>query len=379
MAKKSKSTASTPQPKSTTTSTPKPKSTVPTPKTAPAAVDFSRHDAPVEDVESGPEEEATPAVRASKRKAPLDRVAPTPSSSKKPRVAIHTTEATPISAAGKKSSLRHMDASVEIPIPSPTATKPTTATGKHIRFDDDDGPNEFYTPQEGPARNPLDAQQAGDEPGVEGEEEGEGEDSDDDAPEAVSTSTSAAQAAKAAEAAARAAEKQQEDLRRKRQERDAKFKKQAEARKKTQQLPTTTADPAPEEKDTRLPDIGTASSSSRKRIGKRSLPSILPDEFLASDSESDAGSGDDDGAETASGTRKIKFNTAARQVARAEARHPADHRVGGTVYRVMKKQGPREMAPKGGRYSRNAREMLLGRGRPGALVGGARKGFLVKR
>lgn len=299
---------------------------------------------------------------------------------------MHTeqTTVTSASASGKKSSRKYRNVKIEIPIMS-------TPKGKHIVFDDvdgddadgddadgGDGPSEFFTPQEDVKTGGLEAQLQEDE---------EDEDSDDDeAPEAISTSTAAAQAAKATQAAARAAEKQQDNERRKRQERDAKFKKQAETRneqqKKQAPVPAAKNDdsdsddnvPAPTKNEPASRLVTALSTSSRKRLDRRTLPSVLPDEFLESDSEAEE-EGEED--ESAARPKKIKFNTAARQVVSAEARHPADQRVGSTVYRVMKKQGESKLAPRGGKYSKNAREMLLARGRtvPRTSV---KKRFLVK-
>lgn len=119
-------------------------------------------------------------------------------------------------------------------------------------------------------------------------------------------------------------------------------------------------------------------ASTRKRLDKHSLPAVLPDDFLeaasldGSDDEEEKEDGMDGGAARA---RRARFNTAARQVARAESRVPQDQRVGSTVYRVMKRQGDARLAPKVGRQSRNAKEAMMGRGRPAAK----KAGFLVKK
>lgn len=149
---------------------------------------------------------ATPARKGGKRKASQDEgdEAESPGA-KKPKVSssssVKLTET--VTESGKKKHA-HRNVKVEIPVSTPV-TKPP---GKHIVFNDDDGPAEFFTPQEAPAQELLDAQLseaavAGGQTG----EDGEGSDSDDDAPEAVSTQTAAAQAAKSAQAATRAAEK----------------------------------------------------------------------------------------------------------------------------------------------------------------------------
>lgn len=156
--------------------------------------------------DSGPETEvvATPARKCGKRKASQDEGDEVESpGAKKPKVSsIKLTET--VTESGKKKRA-HRNVKVEIPVSTPV-TKPS---GKHIVFNDDDGPAEFFTPQEAPAQELLDAQlsEATGPGGQTGEDEDEGSDSDDDAPEAVSTQTAAAQAAKSAQAATRAAEK----------------------------------------------------------------------------------------------------------------------------------------------------------------------------
>lgn len=397
---------------------------------------------------------ATPRSIATKRKAGDDARTPSgvgssrSSSAKKPKVSIHTITTVTPSSSGKKSSRpethRHSSAHVELPLASTTTTTMTppakpSGSGKRIVFDDEDEnenenedndttTGEFHTPREAPPHNPIEAQllsvsadggKGGDHD--DGSGSGSDSDSDDEAPEAVSTSTAAAQAAQATQAAARAAEKQEEALRRKRQERDSRFRAQAESRKKQQKREEEEAAAAAEKKkkqkgesddseadsdddDDKVPastaaktlqeprTITSTKASSRRRLDRRALPAVLPDEFLASDdsdSDSDSGAGDDDqGRRRRKGApethNKItKFNTVARQVARAEARHqqqPADARVGATVYRVAKKPADRKLAPRGGKYSRNAREGLLRRGRAvPATTGTGKKGFLVKR
>lgn len=132
------------------------------------------------------------------------------------------------------------------------------------------------------------------------------------------------------------------------------------------------AQSAPGRRD-HLPSVSAAPT--RKRLDKRSLPDVLPDDFLeaASDDDDDGSDEQDDEARR---PKKLKFNTVMRQVAKAESRRPQDQRVGSTVYRVA---GPRDdnpsLAPKLGKYSRNAKELLLRRERPAARRGG----FVVKK
>ena len=90
------------------------------------------------------------------------------------------------------------------------AVEATPKKGNHIHFGDEEAPeaDQFYTPLEAPAVNPLE-KLAAKEPAVPGTaiDEESNEDEDDDAPpEAVSTSAAAAQMLKAAQTAAKAVE-----------------------------------------------------------------------------------------------------------------------------------------------------------------------------
>lgn len=214
-------------PKKATVKSPKPKST-PRRQAKPEVVEVSSDassnydDVPDLDAEeaqddvgsgddSGPEPEAaatTPARKGGKRKAAGDDKDESPGA-KKPRVSSSVRISETVTESGGKKKHAHRNVKVEIPV-STTATPATKPAGKHIVFNDDDGPAEFFTPQEAPAQELLDAQlsEAGREGGAdEGEEDEEGSDSDDDAPEAVSSHAAAAQAAKSAQAATKAAEK----------------------------------------------------------------------------------------------------------------------------------------------------------------------------
>lgn len=336
-----------------------------------------------------------PTRRRSKRKAAaqdeesgVDHDQDAAAANKKPKVAVHTTQVDIVSSSGTPTQHQtHRNVKLDIPLSSiMTTTKPT---GKRIVFNDDDdhkdydaaavspdGTNEFFTPQGSPTTAmPTSAQQL--KGSHDKEDEEDEDDSDDDAPEAVSTHTAAAQAAKSAQAAAHAAGRQREAERQRRQERDARLKAQAGSRKKQPQVKDESESEAEEEKKKEARITPSAAKPTR-RFTKNNLPDVLPEEFLASDSEND----DDNEEEGKRNIRKptvIKFNTVARQVAKAESRQPADQRVGSTVYRVMKKKRDETLAPKGTKYSRNAREGLLGRRRPGPRNRTTKGGFLVKR
>ena len=166
-----------------------------------------------EDVESGddsgPEREAaTPARKGGKRKAAEeDEDEGQSPGSKKPKVSSSVKLSRTVTESGGGKKHAHKNVKVEIPVSSTPVAKPA---GKHIVFDDDDdhGPAEFFTPQEAPAQELLDAQLSEAAGGVGAGEAGEDEesDSDDDAPEAVSSHAAAAQAVKSAQAASKAVE-----------------------------------------------------------------------------------------------------------------------------------------------------------------------------
>lgn len=155
--------------------------------------------------DSGPEPEAaTPARKGGKRKAADDEGYGSPGA-KKPKVSsVKISES--VTESGGKKKHAHRNVKVEIPVSTTPVTKPA---GKHIVFNDDDEPPEFFTPQEAPAQELLDAQlsEAGQAGRDDVGEEDEASDSDDDAPEAVSSHAAAAQAAKSSQAATKAAEK----------------------------------------------------------------------------------------------------------------------------------------------------------------------------
>ncbi|KAI3400965.1 hypothetical protein diail_1173 [Diaporthe ilicicola] len=333
--------------------------------------------------ESGPEPEAaTPATKGGKRKAPQDEDE-SPDAKKARTSSVKVSKTATTSDSGKTHT--HRNVQVEIPLSSTTpGTKPA---GKHIVFNDDDGPAEFFTPQEAPApaQDLLDAQLS--RADAEGEEDGDGEsDSGDDAPEAVSSHAAAAQAAKSAQAASKAAEKQSELQKRKRQARDAQLKQQAETRKKQQakadkKAAKTAAAAAAAEASPEPPQQGAgrrdhlpsvSAAPTRKRLDKRSLPAILPDDFLEAASDDDDDDVDsDDASKDAQRPKKTKLDTAGE----AESRRPQDRRVGSTVYRIVAKQDDPVLAPRPNKRSQNTKEQLMRRHRPVERKGG----FLVKR
>lgn len=106
------------------------------------------------------------------------------------------------------------------------------------------------------------------------------------------------------------------------------------------------------------------------------MPSVLPAEFLESDSEDGEDMTDDDERDRERrANKKMKFTTVEKQIAHRENRQPQDQVVGSTVYRVLKKAGNERLAPKSHKQSRNERDKLLARRR---VVITQKKGFFVK-
>lgn len=194
--------------------------------------------------------------------------------------------------------------------------------------------------------------------------EEEDEDSDDEAPEAVSNVQAASRARDAAESMKKAAReyvcpglqlaffqgrwltgyREAEKLRQKRKDRDARLKEQALTRKVKEPSPVSVPQNAePEDTPTEIEPIEKPSRTSN------AVTTLLPDEFLDSDSEPEV-----DDAPTPKRRKSSKQKAA-----------PRDKRVGGTVYRVMKGADSR-MAPKGEGRSRQVRANLAKRGREGA-------------
>lgn len=163
-------------------------------------------------------------------------------------------------------------------------------------------------------------------------------------------------------------------LKRKRQERDVLFKKQAEARKQAQaeakEAAVAALGPVPEDDDEEEgSDIGV---SSKKLKPATTSKNLLPLEFLESDDEDEATTMTD---ATAHKPKKIKFNTVERRLARSEGRRPQDERVGSTLYRVLADRGDSKLAPKQHKYTLGMRKELLIRGRMAIQ----KKGFFANK
>ncbi len=116
----------------------------------------------------------------------------------------------------------------------------------------------------------------------------------------------------------------------------------------------------------------TERSQGRRRAAKRSIPALLPPEFLDSSSE------DEDESKAApaapSKPKRIKFNTVERQLG-SQGKLPQDRRVGRTLYRVLAAHGEQPVAPIMSKHSRNMKQELMARRRAPSRQGG---GFFVR-
>ena len=158
--------------------------------------------------------------------------------------------------------------------------------------------------------------------------------------------------------------------RRKRQERDALFKKQAEARKRTSELAAQDGRSGSVDDLDQAAGEGSRPEVQRKR--KLEIPDVLPLELLESDDEDDEETGQAELA-TARQAKKVRFDNGERRSSRGD-RPPRDRRVGSTVYRVMTDKTDGKLAPKAGKQSKNRREVMLVRKRAPKRRGG----FFVK-
>ncbi|KAL2260703.1 hypothetical protein VTK26DRAFT_5219 [Humicola hyalothermophila] len=276
-------------------------------------------------------------------------------------------------------SAKHRHVNIEIPLPTSSVLRrkkgeaPASQDGnedevfktpmerRHITLEESDH-DEFVTPREGPASNPLDssiARLAKANEGTSKDEEGEEEESDDDAPpEAVSTRDAEAETLKAAKAIEKAAKQQAAALKRKRQERDAFLKQQAEDRKRSQK----TAD---------LDEEAVVPMPMQVEEKTREVPKLLPLELLESDDEDEAPQQHSTPAMGQSKRRKL----GGAEKLLAGPKLPKDKRLGSTAYRVVKGKGNARLAPPARKQAVNLKEALLRRDR----VAQARGGFFVKK
>lgn len=161
-------------------------------------------------------------------------------------------------------------------------------------------------------------------------------------------------------------------LKRKRQERDELFKKQAEKRKR---VPEPDAVP-PVPTESMVDAAATALGTGRRRADKAKLPSVLPAEYLI-----DSPSESEDEAVlrkvVKSKSKKINFDNAARSLDK-DQRAPRDQVLGSTVYRVVADHADKRLAPKMHKDTRHVKEALLKR-RRAAVTPNKSKGFFVRK
>lgn len=148
---------------------------------------------------------------------------------------------------------------------------------------------------------------------------------------------------------------------RKRQERDALFKSQAEARKRT-------SGPVSQGDGSGATEAALEAAAQRKR--KLEIPHVLPLELLESDDEEELAP-----VELAEGRRPKKIRFDAMERLSREDRTPRDQRVGSTVYRVLTDKADGILAPKSHKQTSNQKQRMLLRRRAPRRAGG----FFVKR
>ncbi|KAJ4385134.1 hypothetical protein N0V85_008207 [Neurospora sp. IMI 360204] len=287
------------------------------------------------------------------------------------QVEVESMVQTPLKESSTEASVRSIKhVEIEIPIPTSAAKTQdpdTTMEGesqlfqtpteqpraKHITFEDSEQ-EEFVTPREAPAVNPLEESlKAKKEEQEQSEEDSEEEDSDDEAPEAVSTHAAQAKSLEAEKAAQKAAEQKAIAEKKRRQERDAILKEQAKSKKRAAKK---VEQPSEDEAESEAEEDAAAALPEKR---KREIPKLLPLELLESDDEDEEApqrSGSADGAKR-------------RKVVR-EAKGPKDEKVGSTVFRVVPNNTNQSLAPKVKRQALNLKETLLLRNRKPQVKGG---------
>lgn len=156
-------------------------------------------------------------------------------------------------------------------------------------------------------------------------------------------------------------------LRQKRKERDLRLKEQAQSRKekldaKKDEAPTAEPQGEDQGQDATAPgtEIQTIPAADDAPRRLHSSTTLLPEEFLDSDSEPEEEEGDEPSTKRRRGEKK-------------RSRAPRDKRVGDTVYRVVQ-AGDSRMAPRKEGRSKNVKAGLLKRGRE---AGGRKGGFVA--
>lgn len=127
-----------------------------------------------------------------------------------------------------------------------------------------------------------------------------------------------------------------------------------------------------------------AADASPEKSKPAPAPSVLPAEFLESDSEDDNDAMDVDQQDGPRTKKPRTIKAAGRAISReahaAGASRP-DQVVGSTVYRTATKKRDERLAPKGSKDSASTKKNMLIRGRQATQqrpVKGGKKGFFVK-
>lgn len=160
--------------------------------------------------------------------------------------------------------------------------------------------------------------------------------------------------------------------RRKRQERDAFFKKQAEERKQASAQAAQAEGLVFTEDGADLDRSGSEEPTSEmQRKRKLEVPDVLPLELLETDDEEETLP-----VALAAGRqpKKIRFDTTTEKRLPRGERHPRDQRVGSTVYRVIADKSDQKLAPKASKQTINRKQQMLVRKRDPKRRGG----FFVK-
>ncbi|CZR61617.1 uncharacterized protein PAC_11514 [Phialocephala subalpina] len=263
---------------------------------------------------------------------------------------------------------------VEIPavIPSPEAETPVSTKTKHRRFDSEEPAEEFFsTAPEKSTQDNWENQEVADEEEI--------DDSEDDAPEAIGMQEAAETIRSREKDTAKAVKEQVNATKQKRKERDEALRKQSESAKKrksktkTKEFIEIDSEVDKEDSDAAHNGMVTKENVIRptKILNSRSLPDLLPLEFLKDDDPEEVLAIEE--APKKASKNKRKFRDLLEKV-------PKDRKIGGTTYRVSKAQST-NLAPKAALNARSVKESWL-QGRSGKKVDPYRKpiskGFFKK-
>ena len=171
--------------------------------------------------------------------------------------------------------------------------------------------------------------------------------------------------------------RQEAASRKKRKERDATLKQQAEAagkkRKRSGNIEEAAIDvTASASKRTKFDD--STPTDQPPKLSLTNLPALLPEEYLVDDAEQETATTETDLTPAAQRSKKFRYPDLADKP-------PKDRRKGSTIYRVSQTQSVR-LPPKASFQARSVKETWL-QGRAGKSLGNKRKpfstGFFKKR